>query len=90
LFQITHGRFIEQFCKGYMKRGTQAALAAISLSLRRALRLGLCIAHSLGQHLAQLRLGGTAVGDLANSTELNPSVIETPAGTLKFARIGWH
>jgi hypothetical protein len=29
--------------------------------------------------------GGTCVGDFANSTELNPSVIETPGGTLKFA-----
>jgi hypothetical protein len=31
--------------------------AAISLGLRRALRLGLCIADGLGQHLAQLSLG---------------------------------
>jgi hypothetical protein len=33
------------------------ALAAISFGLRQALRLGLRIADSLGQHLAQLSLG---------------------------------
>jgi hypothetical protein len=30
------------------------------------------------------RLGGTRVSDFANSTELNPSVIETPRGKLRF------
>jgi hypothetical protein len=47
------------------------------------------IADGLSQHPAQLsfRLGGTR-GDLANSTELNPGVIEMPAETLKFARTG--
>ncbi len=37
-----------------MAKGVPAALVAISLGLRRALRLGLRIADSLGQHLAQL------------------------------------
>jgi hypothetical protein len=33
------------------------ALAAIFVGLRRALPLGLCVADSFGEHLAQLSLG---------------------------------
>jgi hypothetical protein len=45
----------EVLALGYEEVGP--ALAAISFGLRQALRLGLRIADSLGQHLAQLSLG---------------------------------